>query len=150
MPYTRNDDPETYDVIGAAMAVHSELGCGYLEAVYRAALMCEFRRRSIPFDDEVRLPIYYKGELLPFKYRADFKCGSVLVEAKALDALAPVHLSQLINYLKAAGLQRGLLINFGTKSLEYKRVIWTKSGVDRQRTTEPSQSDLSCTKTDSV
>ena len=125
MPYTRNDDPDTYEIIGAAMAVHSELGCGYLEAVYRAALKCEFRRRAIAFDHEVSLPIHYKGELLPFNYRVDFKCGSVLIEAKALDAFAPAHLSQIINYLKASGLQRGLLINFGAKSLEYKRVIWS-------------------------
>jgi GxxExxY protein len=124
MPYTRQDDPETYDIIGAAMAVHSELGCGFLEAVYRAALKCEFRLRGISFDSEMRLPIQYKGELLPFNYKVDFKCGPVLIEAKAVDALGPAHLSQLINYLKASGLQRGLLINFGTKSLEYKRVIW--------------------------
>ena len=124
MVYTRNDDPETYDVIGAAMAVHSELGCGYLEAVYREALKCEFRSRGIAFDDEMRLPIHYEGESLPLRYRVDFVCGSVLVEAKALDALAPVHLSQIINYLKASGKRRGLLINFGRPSLEYKRVVW--------------------------
>lgn len=125
MAYTRNDDPDTYDIIGAAMAVHCELGCGYLEAVYRAALKCEFRRRKIAFEHEVPLPIHYKGELLPFNYRVDFKCGPVLIEAKALEALHPAHLSQIINYLKASGLQRGLLINFGAKSLEYRRVIWS-------------------------
>jgi GxxExxY protein len=107
------------------MAVHSELGCGFLEAVYRAALKCEFQRRGIAFEQEVKLPIHYKGERLPFNYTVDFKCGSVLIEAKAVDALGPAHLSQIINYLKAGGLQRGLLINFGTKSLEYKRVIWS-------------------------
>ena len=63
------------------------------------------------------LPIHYKGELLPFNYRVDFKCGPILIEAKALEALAPAHLSQIINYLKASRLQRGVLINFGTKSL---------------------------------
>jgi GxxExxY protein len=126
MAYTRSDDPETYDVIGAAMAVHSELGCGYLEVVYRAALKSEFRRRGISYENEVSLPIHYKGELLPFNYRVDFKCGSALVEAKALEALSSVHLSQVINYLKASGLQRGLLINFGTRHLEYKRVIWSQ------------------------
>ena len=107
------------------MAVHSELGCGFLEAVYRAALKCEFRRRAIAFEHELRLPIHYKGELLPFNYKVDFKCGPVLIEAKAVDGLAPVHLSQLINYLRASRLQRGLLINFGSRSLEYKRVIWS-------------------------
>ena len=72
-----------------------------------------------------RLPIRYKGQLLPFKYKVDFMCGRVIVEAKAVDALSPVHLSQVINYLKASGCERGLLINFGKRSLEYKRVIWT-------------------------
>ena len=93
--------------------------------MYRAALRIEFRRRAIVFDSEVRLPIRYKGELLPFNYKVDFMCGRVIVEAKALDALSPVHLSQVINYLKASGCERGLLINFGKQSLEYKRVIWT-------------------------
>src|SRR3954468_24012536 len=125
MAYTRDDDPDTYEIIGAAMAVHSELGCGFLEAVYRAALRCEFRRRGVSFESEFRLPISYKGELLPFNYKVDFKCGPVLLEAKAVDTLAPVHLSQIINYLNASGLQRGLLLNFGTSSLQYKRVIWS-------------------------
>jgi GxxExxY protein len=88
-------------------------------------MRCEFRRRAIAFESEVRLPIHYKGELLPFNYKVDFKCGLILIEAKAADALGPTHLSQIINYLKASRLQRGLLINFGAKSLEYKRVIWT-------------------------
>jgi GxxExxY protein len=81
--------------------------------------------RGIAFEHEVSLPIHYKGELLPFNYKVGCKCGPVLIEAKALDALAPAHLSQIINYLKASGLQRGLLIKFGMESLEYKRVIWT-------------------------
>ena len=117
-------DPDTYNIIGAAMAVHSELGCGYLEAVYKAALRIEFRRRSIAFWPEVPLPIDYKGERLPMNYRVDFVCGQVLVEAKALSALAPVHESQVINYLRASGLKRGLLLNFGRPSLEHRRLVW--------------------------
>ncbi|MDP2319118.1 MAG: GxxExxY protein [Acidobacteriota bacterium] len=122
-PFQRDQD--TYDIIGAAMAVHRELGCGYLEAVYKAALAIEFRLRSIPFWPEVALPIDYKGERLPTNYRVDFVCGQVLVEAKAVAELSPVHLSQVINYLRASGAQRGLLLNFGARSLEYRRVVWT-------------------------
>lgn len=117
-------DPDTYAIIGAAMAVHSELGCGYLEAVYKAALRIEFRRRSIEFWPEVPLPIDYKGERLPMNYRVDFVCGQVLVEAKAVSALAPAHESQVINYLRASGLKRGLLLNFGTASLQHRRIVW--------------------------
>lgn len=124
-PFQRDQD--TYDIIGAAMAVHRELGCGYLEAVYKAALAIEFRLRSIPFWPEVALPIDYKGERLPTNYRVDFVCGQVLVEAKAVAELSPVHLSQVINYLRASGAQRGLLLNFGARSLEHRRVVWTPS-----------------------
>jgi GxxExxY protein len=121
-PFDR--DPDTYAIIGAAMAVHSELGCGYLERVYKAALRIEFRRRSIEFRPEVPLPIDYKGERLPLNYRVDFVCGPVLVEAKALSVLAPVHEAQVINYLRASGLKRGLLLNFGATSLQHRRVVW--------------------------
>ena len=118
-------DGDTYKIIGAAMAVHRELGCGYLEAVYKAALAIEFRLRAIEFWPEVALPIDYKGERLPTNYRVDFVCGKVLVEAKALSELTPTHISQVINYLRASGAQRGLLLNFGARSLEYRRVVWT-------------------------
>ena len=106
------------------MAVHSELGCGYFEAVYKAALRIEFRRRSIKFCPEVPLPIDYKGERLPMNYRVDFVCGQVLVEAKALSVSAPAHEAQVINYLRASGLKRGLLLNFGTTSLQHRRMVW--------------------------
>ena len=117
-------DPETYAIIGAAMAVHGELGSGFLEAVYQEALEREFRRRSIPYERERRLPVYYRGELLNAHYQADFVCyGSVIVELKALAQITGNEQAQIINYLKAAHLNRGLLINFGAKSLEYKRFV---------------------------
>jgi GxxExxY protein len=118
-------DSDTYAVIGAAMAVHSELGHGFLENVYRAALQIELARRAIPFRVEVPLPILYKGERLPLNYRVDFTCwDSILVEVKALDAIRSTELGQIINYLKAARLHRGLLLNFGGPSLQYRRVVW--------------------------
>lgn len=130
-PFDR--DPDTYAIIGAAMAVHSELGSGYLEAVYKDALRIEFRRRSIEFRPEVPLPIDYKGERLPRNYRVDFVCEQVLVEAKALGALTPVHESQVINYLKASGLKRGLLLNFGTASLQHRRIVWQYESTPSRR-----------------
>ncbi len=118
-------DPQTYAIIGAAMEVHRELGHGFLEAVYRDALILEFSRRDIPFDKEVTLPIHYKGALLPTHYRADFVCFSqVIVEIKTLASLSTVEDAQVLNYLKATGMQRGLLLNFGAPSLQYKRLVW--------------------------
>ena len=118
-------DPQTYAIIGAAMEVHRELGCGYLEPVYVEALEIELGIRRIPYRREVSLPITYKGHVLKKFYRVDFIChDEVLVELKALQSLGPIEDAQLINYLCAAKRSRGLLLNFGTRSLEYKRRVW--------------------------
>lgn len=120
-------DPETYAIIGAAMAVHRELGHGFLEPVYQAALEQEFRIQEIPFHREVLIPVAYKGKPLNVTYRADFVCfGGVIVELKALQKLSTVEEAQLINYLKATGFGRGLLINFGSSSLQHKRLILSR------------------------
>ncbi len=117
-------DEQTYAIIGAAMEVHRELGPGFLEAVYQDALAIELELRDIPFQRERLLPVHYKGRLLPSVYRADFVCyGEVIVETKALAALVGIHEAQTINYLKATGMQRALLINFGTLSLQHKRLV---------------------------
>jgi len=117
-------DPETYAIVGAAMEVHRELGPGFLEPVYQEALAIELTARHVAFDRERTIPVTYKGEQLACGYRADFVCcSSVLVELKALERLTTREQSQLLNYLKATGLKRGLLINFGARSLEYKRFI---------------------------
>jgi len=118
-------DPQTYAIIGAAMEIHSQLGHGFLEAVYHEAAMVELPIRGIPFEREVALPVKYKNTLLPTHYRADFVCFSeIIVEFKALSRLTSIEEAQLLNYLKATGLKRGLLINFGAPSLEYKRLVW--------------------------
>ena len=106
-------DQQSHAIIGAAMEVHRELGFGFLEAVYQCALALEFRSRKIPFRAEVPLPVRYKGNLLTCGYRADFICyEDFLVETKAIAELTRVDDAQLINQLKATGLQRGLLLNF--------------------------------------
>ena len=118
-------DPETFAIIGAAMEVHRELGRGFLELVYQTALALEFQERSIPFKSEVALPIQYKNRLLACAYRADFVCfESVIVETKAISTLTSADEAQLINELKATGLTRGLLLNFGAASLEHKRLVF--------------------------
>jgi GxxExxY protein len=117
-------DPETYALIGAAMEVHRELGHGFLEAVFQDAFEIELDLRGIPYQREVDLPVTYKGRVLKSTYRADFICyGDVIVEMKALSELTPSHTAQVLNYLKATGYQRGMLFNFGTPSLHYKRLI---------------------------
>jgi len=117
-------DPQTYEIIGAAMEVHSLLGCGFLEPVYHEALAREFLLRSVPFRREVELPIAYKGELLPVKYKPDFICyESVIVELKAIDMFSGKEQAQVINYLKATTFERALLINFGTIHLQYQRLV---------------------------
>ena len=107
-------DEQTYAIIGAAMAVHRELGHGFFEAVYQEALALEFSERNIPFVREAQLPITSKNKVLATEYRADFIC---------FDEVTSKEESQLINYLKARGVERGLLLNFGAASLEYKRMI---------------------------
>ena len=118
------DDPETYKIIGAAMTVHRTLGCGFLEAVSREAFTIELEEQGIPFVREVRLPVRYRNRVLPVSYTVDFICyGDVLVELKALHAIGPIETAQLINYLRAAGRSRGLLLNFGAPSLQHKRMV---------------------------
>ena len=121
-------DPRTYSIIGAAMEVHRLLGCGFLEPVYQEAIANEFAKRAIPFVREVKLPLKYKGQVLDTKYCADFICfDSVVVELKALARMGGNEEAQVINYLKATGREVGLLINFGTRSLESRRFVLTKS-----------------------
>ncbi len=121
-------DPRTYALIGAAMEVHRQLGCGFLEGVYHEAYALELTLRDIPYRREVDLPVFYKGRKLNIFYRADFICyDNIIVELKALAKLGKVEEAQIINYLKATGTEAGLLINFGATSLEYRRFAFSKS-----------------------
>lgn len=121
-------DPETYAIIGAAMEVHRELGCGFLEGVYQDAVKVEFKLRDIPFQREHPVAVFYRGSTLGSPYRADFVCyGSVIVELKAVKALTDVESAQVLHYLKATSCERALLINFGTLRLDYKRFIHSEN-----------------------
>jgi GxxExxY protein len=115
---------ESFEIIGACMEVHRELGCGFLEAVYQEALALEFDNRNIPYKQELPLQIKYKDQLLNKKYKADFVCfDKIIIELKALSAFAPEHMAQTLNYLKITDYSLGLLVNFGAKSLQYKRIV---------------------------
>jgi GxxExxY protein len=119
------DDQRTYKIIGCAMEVHKELGCGFLEAVYQAALGEEFGIQEIPYKSQPVVQIFYKGKPLNKTYQPDFVCfDEVILEIKALNKLTGIEEAQLINYLKATGMKVGLLINFGSKSLEHKRLVY--------------------------
>jgi len=117
-------DPQTFAIIGAAMTVHRELGHGFLENVYQAALAQEFTNLEIPFEAEKEIPVFYRGSPLSVSYRADFIChDNIIIELKALKNLSGHEDAQVINYLKATKFSRALLINFGTTSLQYKRFV---------------------------
>ncbi len=115
---------ECYKIIGCCMEVHNELGCGFLEPVYQEALSVVLQENKIPFVKEKVLDIEFRGRILNKKYIADFICfDEVIVELKAVEGLLPEHTAQVLNYLKATGKKLGLLINFGSPKLQYKRVI---------------------------
>ena len=115
----------TYQIIGIAMKIHKQLGPGFLEAVYEEALIIEFRKNKIEFKNQVSLDIYYEGYKLKKKYRANFIINDkILVEVKKIGRLTKIDEMQMINYLKAANLKVGLLLNFGGTSLQWKRIVY--------------------------
>jgi len=118
---------ESYRIMGACFEVHNRMGAGFLEAVYQECLAIEFGEAGIPFVQQPSITLSYRGRSLGCGYRADFVCyGSILVEIKAVDQLAPTHEGQVLNYLNATGLDLGLLINFGSHpKLESKRIALT-------------------------
>ena len=117
---------EVFQIIGAAIEVHKELGNGFLEPVYQEAVEIEMTSRNIPFLAQMPLKIRYKGRMLNKEYIPDLICfNSIIVELKALNKLGGNEDAQLINYLKATGLHAGLLINFGSAGkLEWKKVVY--------------------------
>ncbi len=115
---------ESFKIIGACMKVHTELGPGFLEAVYQEALEKEFIKRDIPYKRQPKLSLYYDGEKLKKYYIADFICyDSVVLELKVSQFISEGQFKQLQNSLKSSKHKLGLLINFGTASLTYKRII---------------------------
>ncbi len=123
----------TGKIIGCAMQVHTELGNGFQEVVYQRALDIEFRAAGLTFEREKTMPLFYKGTDIGTR-RVDFLVEEVIsVELKSTTKLEDVHLAQAINYLEAYDLEIGLLLNFGSKSLEFKRLINSKFNQTKQR-----------------
>jgi GxxExxY protein len=121
----------SYLTIGAALEVHRQLGPGFLESVYEQSLAHELVLRGIPFGRQVSLRVMYKGTRVG-EYRADFVVdGRIVLEIKAASALNPTHEAQAHHYLAATGLRLAILFNFGTRSLQIKRVIRQVVGVIR-------------------
>lgn len=112
----------TQKVIGCAMTVHNTLGAGFMEAIYQRALSIEMKLAGISFDEEKQIPIYYRNEIIGYR-RVDFLIeNNITLEIKAVSEIEPKHLVQGKNYLEAFNLPIGLLINFGSPSLQFKRL----------------------------
>lgn len=121
----------TGKIIGCAMRVHSFLGNGFQEVIYQRALAIELKEAGIAYERELSVPIYYREHPEPIgTRRVDFLVeGKVLVELKATTQITDVHYAQIINYLTAYKLEVGLLINFGEKSLQFKRFVKSQPNV---------------------
>jgi GxxExxY protein len=116
---------ESYELIGICMEIHRELGMGFKEIVYKDALEYEFKSRKINFIREKEFKIQYKDVILPHKYYDDFIIhGAIILEVKASYMIVNNFVTQTINYLKASGLQLGIIANFGEKSFSSKRVVF--------------------------
>ncbi|SEP23846.1 GxxExxY protein [Flavobacterium sp. CF108] len=117
-------EKDTYKIIGICMEVHRNLGPGLLEVVYKDALELEFKENNIPFEREKEYSIEYKGKILPHKFYADFIINEdIVLEVKAIKEFSNEHIAQILNYIKLSDSEVGLLVNFQTKSLQYKRYI---------------------------
>ena len=121
------DSELTRRIIGAAIAVHKELGPGLLENVYEECLCCELSLRNLAFEKQKPIPVFYRDTKLDCGYRADIVvCSRVIVEIKAIAALAPIHEAVMLTYLRLSGCKIGLLINFHSPTLKdgIRRFVW--------------------------
>ena len=116
----------TEKIIGCAINVHSVLGNGFQEVIYQRALAIELKDAGLAFEREKEMPIFYKDQQIGTRRVDFFKEDKILVELKAIIKLEDVHLAQAINYLEAFNMEIGLLINFGSKSMDFKRVTNNK------------------------
>ncbi len=134
IPTTSRSNEDQYEdgeltrrIIGCAMRVHATIGCGFQEVIYQNALGIEFGKEGLNFLREYEMPIRYEGQVVGSR-RVDFLIEKrVAVELKAVTTLEDIHLAQAKNYLEAYQLRVGLLVNFGSKSLQFKRLVNSKA-----------------------
>lgn len=119
---------EAYQIIGCCMTVYKDKGHGFVEPVYQDCMEIELEHMEIPFISQVNLPLFYRGRALKHSYIPDLLCfGKIIVELKAVKSLVDEHRAQVLNYLKASGLQLGLIVNFGHyPGLEWERIVLTR------------------------
>lgn len=128
---SKNEYMQMYQIVGAALEVHNNLGRGLEEALYQEALQIELTERGIRFEPQRLLQTYYKGHALKKEYYADLVCfDSVMVELKAVTSICSEHRTQLLNYMRITKIKRGLLINFCEKSLRVERFIYQDDSDD--------------------
>jgi len=121
---TKQEYIDMYEVVGAAMEVHSVLGHGMAEAIYQEALAVEMKKRGMEAEREKELRLQYKDVILEKTYFADFFYKGIIIELKSVDEILPIHRSQLINYMRITNQHRGILFNFGEESLYTERYLY--------------------------
>ncbi|MBQ9559901.1 MAG: GxxExxY protein [Bacteroidaceae bacterium] len=121
---TSQEYKDIYDVVGAAMEVHKTLGRGMAEAIYQEALAVEMKKRNMEVEREKPLRLHYKGTLLDKTYYADFFYKGIIIELKSVEEICSDHRAQLFNYMRITGMHRGILINYGERSLRSERYLY--------------------------
>ena len=121
---TKQEYKDMYDVVGAAMEVHSVLGHGMAEAIYQEALAAEMKKRGMDAEREKELRLQYKDVILEKTYFADFYYKGIIIELKSVDEIIPIHRSQLFNYMRITNQYCGILFNFGEESLYTERYLY--------------------------
>ena len=121
---TKQEYRDMYEVVGAAMEVHSVLGHGMAEAIYQEALAVEMKKRGMDAEREKELRLQYKDVILEKTYFADFYYKGIIIELKSVDEIIPIHRSQLFNYMRITNQHRGILFNFGEESLYTERYLY--------------------------
>ena len=127
---TRQEYKDIYEVVGTAMEVHNTLGRGLAEPIYQEALSKEMNRRGIRAEREKELRMFYKGELIEKVYYADFFYKGIIIELKAVEEINSEHRAQLFNYMRITNSDKGVLINFGERSLRAERYLYIEEDDD--------------------
>ena len=127
---TKQEYKDIYDVVGAAMEVHSTLGRGMAEAIYQEALALEMKQEGMLAEREKELRLHYKGVLLEKTYFADFYYKGIIIEMKSVEELNSDHRAQLFNYMRISHTSRGILLNFGESRLRAERYVYLEEDDD--------------------